>query len=102
MLETLHALESAQATIARDYLEGRIDRNTAVELTRKYQLVSLERARRSVAFLDEYRSYAIIYGIADDLVRAHVERAGTDTKSRWAALERVISEPTLPDDLMLH
>jgi hypothetical protein len=43
---------------------GRIDRAEAVELTRKYQLVSAARAEQSIAFTDQYRSYVINYGSA--------------------------------------
>lgn len=100
LLDALHHLEPAGATIARDYLEGRISRDQAIALTRKYQLLSVERAKRMIGFVDDYRTYAIIYGMADDLVRDHVERAGPGQAARWAALEHVISEPTLPSDLV--
>ena len=42
-------LGGARFTIAADYLDGRISRARAVELTRKYQLVSAARAEKSVA-----------------------------------------------------
>ena len=35
-----------------------------------------------------------------DLVRAHVEAAGETEQERWAAMERILSEPTLPADLL--
>lgn len=100
LLDALDQLEPAGATIARDYLEGRINRDKAIALTRKYRLLSVERARRMIGFVDDYRTYAIIYGMADDIVRDHVERAGPGQGARWAALEHVISEPTLPSDLV--
>ncbi|HEX8511702.1 MAG TPA: hypothetical protein VF688_01205, partial [Allosphingosinicella sp.] len=71
----------------------------AVELTRKYQLVSAARAEKSVAFIDQYRSYVINYGLGLDMVRTAVERAGPDSAVRWAAMEKMLSEPTLPEDL---
>ena len=92
-------LAGARFTIAADYLDGRIGRAQAVELTRKYQLVSAARADKSVAFIDQYRSYVINYGLGLDMVRAAVERAGADPDARWAAMERILSEPTLPGDL---
>ena len=93
------ALAGARFTIARDYLEGRITREQAVELTQRYQLVSRARAEQSIAFTDQYRSYVINYGLGQDLVRAHVEAAGSDPAARWAAMERILSEPTVPADL---
>jgi hypothetical protein len=97
--EAMQALAGARFTIARDYLEGRLDRARAVELTRKYQLVSKARAEQSIAFTDQYRSYVINYGLGQDMVRAAVERAGPDPAARWKAMEKLLSEPTLPSDL---
>jgi hypothetical protein len=100
LLTAMEALQGARFTIARDYLEGRIDRERAIELTQKYQLVSRERAEQSVDFIDDYRSYVINYGLGEDMVEAYVEAAGDTPDARWAAMERVISEPTLPSDLL--
>jgi hypothetical protein len=69
-------------------------------LTQKYQLVSKARAEQSIKFTDEYRSYVINYGLGQEMVQAFIERAGASPEARWAAMERVISEPTLPRDLL--
>jgi hypothetical protein len=92
-------LGGARFTIARDYLEGRLTRDQAIALTQKYELVSKERAAQSIAFIDQYRSYVINYGLGQDMVRAAVEAAGAAPEARWAAFRRIISEPTLPSDL---
>ena len=102
LLDAMKDLAGARFTIARDYLEGRIDRAEAVALAQKYQLVSKKRAEQSIDFTEEYRSYVINYGLGQDLVRAHVEAAGATPEARWAAMERVISEPTLPSDLLVR
>jgi len=99
--EATKDLAGARFTIAADYLDGRISRARAVELTRKYQLVSPARAEKSVAFVDQYRSYVINYGLGLEMVRAAVERAGANPRARWAAMERMLSEPTLPGDLVV-
>ncbi len=93
-------LTGARFTIARDYLEGRIDRDRAIELTQRYQLVSPERAAQSISFTDNYRSYVINYGLGRDMVEAAVEAAGESQAARWDAMERILSEPTLPSDLV--
>jgi hypothetical protein len=92
-------LAGARFTIAADYLDGRIDRARAVEFVRKYQLYSKIRAEKSVDFIDQYRSYVINYGLGMDMARAAVERAGSDPAARWARMEKILSEPTLPSDL---
>ncbi|WP_243450952.1 hypothetical protein [Sphingosinicella sp. CPCC 101087] len=98
--EALQALSGARFTIARDYLEGRISRDQAIALTERYQLVSERRAEQSVAFTDQYRAYVINYGLGRDMVARHVEAAGADPAARWAAMRRILSEPTLPSDLV--
>jgi hypothetical protein len=102
LLDATRALAGARFTIARDYLEGRINRKQAVELTQKYQLVSKKRAEQSIDFTEQYRSYVINYGLGQDMARAYVEAAGSDPQARWAAFERIISEPTLPSDLLVR
>jgi hypothetical protein len=95
----MQELAGARFTIARDYLEGRLSKEQAIELTRKYQLVSRARAEQSIAFTDQYRSYVINYGLGLDMVRSYVEAAGEDPEARWARMTRLLSEPTLPADL---
>lgn len=94
------ALAGARLTIARDYLDGRIDRADAVRLAQKYQLLSPARAEQSIAFADRYRSYVINYGLGLDLVRGYVDASGKTPEARWAAMERILSEPTVPADLL--
>ena len=93
------ALSGARMTIAQQYLDGAISREESIALNQKYQLVSAERAAQMTDFNEQYRSYVINYGLGQDMVQAYVETAGPDAKARWAAMERVISEPTLPVDL---
>jgi hypothetical protein len=93
------ALSGARFTIARDYLEGRITRAQAVELAQRYQLTDADGAEKSVSFTDQYRSYVINYGLGKEMVRDHVERAGSGA-ARWEAMRRILSEPTLPRHLI--
>ncbi|HEX8669950.1 MAG TPA: hypothetical protein VF727_16405 [Allosphingosinicella sp.] len=99
LMEATEALAGARFTIAADYLEGRIARARAVELTQKYQLVSKARAEQSVAFIDQYRSYVINYGLGEEMVRTWVEAAGPSQEARWRRMAQLLSEPTLPSDL---
>ncbi len=96
--EALEALTGARFTIARDYLEGRITREQAIELTQRYQLVGPDRARQTIAFTDQYRSYVINYGLGKDMARRWLERF-PEGRARWDAMRRILSEPTLPRHL---
>ncbi|HMJ92693.1 MAG TPA: hypothetical protein VK472_01195 [Allosphingosinicella sp.] len=102
LLEATKELGPARFTIAADYLEGRLDREQALDALQKYQVTSRRRAEQSLSFIDQYRSYVINYGLGEQWVRAYVEAAGADPESRWRAMERVISEPTLPGDLAVR
>jgi len=100
MQQMTDALSGARLTIAKMYLDGEIDRAKALELTQKYLLLSPARAEQSVAFTDHYRSYVINYGWGKDLVRNYVERGNPDQSERWRRMEKILSEPTLPSDLL--
>ena len=98
LLDALKALAGARMTIGRDFIDGRISEEQAVALTRKYLLVSDARAKQSLAFTKQYRSYILNYGLGQDMIREDVEsRRGT--LARWRRFEQIISEPTLPSDL---
>jgi hypothetical protein len=94
------ALLGARLTIAKMYLDGEISRAKAVELSQRYMLLSPARAEQSVAFTDHYRSYVINYGWGKDLVRGFIERGNPDAKTRWSRMEQILSEPTMPADLL--
>jgi hypothetical protein len=97
--EAVNALDGARLTIAAMYLGGEINREHAVDLTQRYQLMSRERAERSIAFAEHYRSYVINYATGEDLVRAYIERAGPSAEARWRAYESILNQPTLPEHL---
>jgi hypothetical protein len=97
--EAMRDLAGARFTIARDLLEGRLDREAALTLIERYQLVSRRRAEQSLAFTSQYRAYVINYGLGLDMVRSYVESMGPDPARRWAAMAEILSEPTLPGDL---
>jgi hypothetical protein len=92
-------LDGVRLTIAAMFLGGEIDRERAIELTQRYQLMSRERAERTVAFAEHYRSYVINYSTGEDVVRAYIERAGSSADARWRAYESILNQPTLPEHL---
>ncbi len=100
LLKAIKRASGARLTIAQQYLDGEIDRTTATLLTQKYLLVSRERAEQSVRFTDQYRSYVINYGLGETMVRAWVERGNPSRDEMWRRMERIVSEPTLPSDLL--
>jgi hypothetical protein len=98
LLDAMRELSTARNTIAQRFLDGQIDEAEAVRLTQRYQLVSEARARQSVNFTKQYRSYVINYNIGREMVARDVERFA-DADARWDRMEQLLSEPTLPSDL---
>jgi hypothetical protein len=87
---------------ARQYLDGKIDRDAAAAWLQRYALMPKERAAQRVRFFDQYRSYVINYNYGKDLVRGYIEsRGGTadNPAKRWQEFERLLSSPRLPSGL---
>jgi hypothetical protein len=99
LLELLGRLEYAGNEAARDYLNGDIDREQAVQWLQDYSLSSPERAQQQVDFFDTYRSYVINYNLGKDMVRDYIERDTQDHAARWHKFERLLSSPMSTTDL---
>jgi hypothetical protein len=97
--DAMRDLGGARLTISAMYLDGEIDRERALELTQRYQLMSRARAEQSLRFTERYRSYVINYSAGEDLIRDYVERSAKSADEQWAAYERIMSELMLPSDL---
>ncbi len=103
---TVHALVSklnyAGNEAARRYLDGEIDAEGAAAWLTEYALMSPERARQRVRFIDTYRAYVINYNLGEDLVRRHVEAEtgkGDPPATRWQVFEALLSTPRVPSGL---
>ncbi|WP_375203845.1 hypothetical protein [Hyphococcus sp.] len=107
MAETLEKLNDlrrklshARNMIARDYLDGKIDRETAIELSMKYRLESRERAEQSIRFIETYRGYVLNYNVGRDLVEGFVEReAAKNGGDRWSAFAILLTTPLSASDI---
>ncbi len=98
--EATEALGPAYYTIAAGYLDGRATAEETVDLLMRYQLASRERAQQQIRFMDTYRSYVINYGLGRDIVGSYVEAGGADMATRWQRFIGVLSDTTLPADLV--
>lgn len=99
LLDLMSRLEYAGNEAARDYLNGAIDREQAVQWLVDYSLSSPERARQRTDFFDTYRSYVINYNLGKDMVREYIERDTEDQAARWEKFEHLLSSPMSPADL---
>ena len=98
--ELLYKLRYAGNEAARDYLDGVISRDEAIDQLTRYLLMTPERAAQRADFIDTYRSYIINYNYGKDLVREWMERGADDPAERWARFEQPLSSPMLPADLL--
>lgn len=88
---------------ARAWLDGAITDDEAANWLERYALMSAERARQRLQFIEQYRSYVINYNLGQDLVRDYVN-GGPDTSEpvRWARFAGLLASPRLPADLRVR
>jgi len=96
----LGKLNYAGNEAARDYLNGDMTREQAIDWLVRYSLMTPERAAQRADFIDTYRSYVINYNYGKDLVRDYMERGTDDPAERWSRFEELLSSPKLPSDLL--
>ncbi|MDX1403329.1 MAG: hypothetical protein R3192_02265 [Woeseiaceae bacterium] len=100
LLALLEQLDYAGNEAARDYLNGAMTREQAVQWLMDYALSSRERAQQRVDFFDTYRSYVINYNLGQDLVRNYIERDTASHEDRWQKFEQLLSSPMSTADLL--
>lgn len=105
--ETLDALNALRRRLshadnhaAREYLDGRMDKEQTVEFLMKYTLASRQRAEQRVRFIETYRGYVINYNIGRDIVAGYVARAQARGEDPWTAFEGLLMKPRSASALM--
>ena len=89
-------LNYARNETARDYLDGDISSEDAVEQIKKYSLFSPEKAQQSLGFIEKNRSYIINYNLGKDMVARHIELLGgtyDNPEKRWSVFKELLSNP---------
>jgi len=91
----LQKLSYAGNMVAKQYLDGDIDRDTAIAMLMKYSLSDANRSAQRIRFIENLRSYVINYNLGQDVVQAYIEkRAGTvDQDLRWKVLTDLLRSP---------
>lgn len=93
----LERLEPAVASIARDYLDGRVEGRTAADRLEQQALVSP--GLPMLRFIDTHRSYVLAYPAGVALVRRYLAAAKASQPDDWRALADLIASPMLPSQL---
>ena len=96
----LAQLAYADNDIARQYLEGGLDKEEAVEWLVNVRLYPAEKALQRLQFYDEMKAYVINYNLGQDMTKAWVERQGATRAQHWAAFRELMSSPRTPAGLL--
>ena len=99
VLSLLAQLKFAENIVAREYIDGKIDRDEAVARFQKYTAMSPEKAAQRVRFVDTYGAYVINYNWGKALVKQYVENDAETSDARWQKFSRLLSSPRLPSSL---
>lgn len=91
----LQKLSYAGNMVAKRYLDGVVDRITAIHLLMKYALSDEKRSTQRIAFIEKNRSYVINYNLGQDLVKAYVERrvGNGGEQKRWEVFADLLRHP---------
>jgi hypothetical protein len=95
-------LGAAQNEAGRRYLNGKFTAEETAAFLRTYALMSLESARKRVAFMDRYRSYFATLVVGYDMVKKYIEKKGgtqDQTGKRWDEYAALISLPRVPSEM---
>ncbi len=87
---------------ARNYLNQKWTKEETINWLIKNALSTNERAEKSIAFYDKYRSYTINYNVGQKIVEDYIlKHGGTDDNPnlRWKLFEKIISTPQTPSGL---
>ncbi len=88
---------------ARNYLDGKINAAQTIAWLRKYALMSPERAKQRLNFIEKYRSYVINYNLGEDIVKNTIESNGgtmDNPEKRWELFAKMLSAPETPSALV--
>lgn len=95
----LAKLSYADNDIARQYLEGSLTREEALEWLVNVRLYPTEKSAQRLQFYDAMGAYVINYNLGQDMAKAYVERQGTTRAEHWAAFRDLMSSPRVPSGL---
>lgn len=92
-------LNYAGNEVARDYINGVISREEAIQLQAKYALEGMAKAEQRIRFVEKYGAYVINYNWGKDLVADYVRSKSNDPETRWAVFSDLLSSPRVPSSL---
>jgi hypothetical protein len=86
-------LHTAEPSIAREYLDGRLEFVRASDALERETL--MEHGETTLLYLNEYRTYMLSYTVGSDSVRALVEQGGANDALRWRRYRNLMTNPVV-------
>lgn len=96
----LARLAYADNDIARQYLDGSLSRDEALEWLVNVRLYPAEKAAQRLQFYDAMGAYVINYNLGQDMAREWVERQGGSRAQHWTTFRELMSSPRTPTALL--
>lgn len=87
------SLHTAEPSIAREYLDGRLEFVRAADALERETL--MEHGETTLLYLNEYRSYMLSYTLGVDSVKALVEAGHPTDTERWRRYQSLMTNPVL-------
>lgn len=84
---------------AREYLDGRISREDAVEFLMKFEHMKRPRAEQRVDFFDTYRGYTINYTLGQHVIGDYVEAKSEQGEDPWVTFKYILDTPMTLESL---
>ena len=95
VLDALRPLRYVRGEAARMLFDEGLGEDEIVDFLVRYELVTEERARKTIEFLRAYRSYIFTYTVGEDLVDAYLG----DDPDRAERFFDLLQRPLTPSDL---
>ncbi len=81
---------------AKQYLDGQMSKEDAIQWLMKFNLMTSEHASQRIEFYNRYRSYVINYNYGRDIIQDYVVRNGgveSNPEKRWELFEEILTNP---------
>jgi hypothetical protein len=92
--DLVNQLHTAEPSIARDYLDGRLEWARSVDALEHEVL--MEHGETFLLYLNEYRSYMLSYTLGSDAVQRFVEDGHPTDAERWRRYLSLMKNPFVP------
>ena len=89
----VYGLHTAEPSIARDYLDGRLEFVRAADALEREVL--MEHPESLLLYLNEFRSYMLAYTIGSDAVQEMVETGNPSESERWHRYSSLMTNPLM-------